>query len=104
MNAQNDNPTPRSTTTRWRWGTPPRSGMQRMISPWEYRHLRGWAGVRIASGIVLAGLGAVTLFGGSFSTKAIGWATLFLAAAAANFSFAYWELAIARSASARTRA
>ena len=101
MNAQNDNPTPSSTTTWWRWGTPPRSGMQRIIAPWEYRHLRAFARVRIAAGIVLVGLGAVTLSEGSYSTKAIGWATLFLAAAA-SFSFAAWELAIARSASART--
>jgi hypothetical protein len=56
--------------------------------------------VRIAGGIVLAGLGAVTLFGGSFSTKAVGWAAVFLAAATAEFLFAAWELAIARSASA----
>ena len=102
MNAQNDNTTPSSTTTWWRWGTPPRSGMQRIIPPWEYRHLRGWAGVRITAGIVLAGLGAVTLIGGSFSPKAAGWAMLFLAAAAASIFFAAWERAIARSASART--
>jgi hypothetical protein len=102
MNAQNDNTPPGSTTTWWRWGTPPRSGMQRMIAPWEYRHLRGFAGARIAAGIVLAGLGAVTLFGGSFSPKAAGFAALFLVAAAGSFSFAAWELAIARSAAART--
>jgi hypothetical protein len=102
MNAQNDNTPPGSTTTWWRWGTPPRSGMQRMIAPWEYRHLRAWARVRITAGIVLAGLGAVTLFGGSFSPKAAGFAALFLVAAAGSFSFAAWELAIARSASART--
>jgi hypothetical protein len=102
MNEQNDNITPRSTTTRWRWGTPPRSGMQRIIAPWEYRHLRAWARVRIAAGTVLVGLGAVTLSAGSYSPKAAGWATLFLAAATAHFLFAAWELAIARSASART--
>jgi hypothetical protein len=104
MNAQNDNTAPSSTTTWWRWGTPSRSGMQRLIAPWEYRHLRAWARVRIAIGAVLVGLGAVTLVGGSFSTKAAGWATLFLAAAAAQLLFAAWERAIARSASARTRA
>jgi hypothetical protein len=82
------------------WASPPRSGLRRIISPWEYRHLRAWAGVRIAGGIVLAGLGAVTLVGGSFSTKAVGWAAVFLAAATAEFLFAAWELAIARSASA----
>ena len=102
MREPNKDTTPSATTTWWRWGTPPRSGMQRIIAPWEYRHLSAFARVRIASCTVLVGLGAVTLFGGSFSTKAVGWAALFLAAAAANFSFAAWELAIARPASART--
>jgi hypothetical protein len=32
MHAQNDNPIPSSTTTWWRWGTPPRSGMRRIIA------------------------------------------------------------------------
>jgi hypothetical protein len=98
MPEPNDNTTPSSTTTWWHWGTPPRSGMQRIIAPWEYRHLRAFARVRIASCIVLVGLGAVTLFGGSFSAKAVGWAALFLAVAAVNCSVAAWELAIARSA------
>ncbi len=102
MNAQNDNPAPDSTTTRWHWGTPPRAGLQRIIPPWEYRHLRAFARVRMAAGIVLVGLGAVTLIGGSFSSKAAGWAALFLVAAAAVFSVAGWELGIARSASPRT--
>ncbi|HEX9065910.1 MAG TPA: hypothetical protein VF843_12440 [Streptosporangiaceae bacterium] len=38
MNAITD----RSATTRlarW-WGSPPRSGLQRLIAPYEYRHLR----------------------------------------------------------------
>jgi hypothetical protein len=102
MHAPNDNPAPSSTTAWWRWGTPPRSGMRRLIAPWEYRHLRACAGFRIAAGIVLAGLGAVTLFGGSFTAKAAGFAALFLVAAAASFLFAAWELAIVRSESART--
>jgi hypothetical protein len=101
MYAQNDNPTPGSTTSWWRWGTPARSGMQRIIAPWEYRHLRGFAHVRIAAGTVLAGVGAVTLVAGSLTPKAAGFAAVFLAAAAANFLYAAWELAIARSASAR---
>ena len=100
MYAQNDNTAPRG--LRGRWASPPRSGMQRIICPWEYRHLRAWAGVRIAAGIVLAGLGAVTLVGGSFTTEAIGWAMLFLVAAAGSFAWAAWDLAIARSASPRT--
>jgi hypothetical protein len=102
VHAHNDSTAPSSTTTWWRWGTPPRSGMRRLIAPWEYRHLRVFARVRIAAGIVLTGLGAVTLFGGSFTAKAAGFAALFLVAAAASFLLAAWELAIARSASPRT--
>jgi hypothetical protein len=100
MYAQNDNTAPRG--LRGWWANPPRSGMRRIIAPWEYRHLRTFARVRIAVGIVLVGLGAVTLFGGSFSAKAVGFAALFLVAAAASFSYAAWELAIVRSESART--
>ena len=102
MNPQNDNTTPSSTTTWWRWGTPPRSGMQRIIAPWEYRHLRAWARVRITIGAVLVGLGTVTLVGGSFTAEAIGWTAFWLVLAALQFSVAYWLLTIARSASART--
>ena len=100
MNAPNDNTTPKG--LRGWWLTPPRPGLQRLNDPLEYRHLRAFAGVRIAAGIVLAGLGAVTLFGGSFTAKAAGFAALFLVAAAGSFSFAAWELAIARSESARS--
>ncbi len=100
MNAPNDNTAPKG--LRGWWASPPRSGMQRVIAPWEYRHLRRFARVRIAAGIVLAGLGAVTLVGGSFTTEAIGWAMLFLAAAAGSFAWAAWDLAIARSAPPRT--
>ena len=102
MHAQTDYAAPSPTVTRWRWGTPPRSGMRRLIAPWEYRHLRAWARVRIAAGIVLAGLGAFTLFGGSLTTIAVGWSALFLAAATVQLFFAAWLLAIARSASPRT--
>ena len=97
MNAPDDNTAPKG--LRGWWASPPRSGMQRIISPWEYRHPRAVARVRIAAGIVLAGLGGVTLVGGSFTTEAAGWAMLFLAAAAGSFAWAAWDLAIARSAS-----
>lgn len=83
---------------RARWMYPPRRGMRVVISPWEYRHLRGWAQVRIASGIALSGLGLVTLVLGGSDWKTYGWTMAFLAAAAANLAFAYWELNIARSA------
>jgi hypothetical protein len=76
--------------------------MQRIISPWEYRHLRGLAGVRIASGVVLTGLGVVTLAFGGNDGKTYGWAAAFLAVAAANVAFARWELTIAGSGPART--
>ncbi len=100
MHAPNANTAPEG--LRGWWASPPRSGMQRMISPWEYRHLRGWAGVRMASGIASAGLGAVTLSFGGNDWKTYGWTMVFLALAAAQFSFACWELIIARSGSART--
>jgi hypothetical protein len=83
-------------------GDAPRSGMRRLIAPWEYRHLRVFARVRIAAGIVLVGLGLITLIGGSLTAKAIGFAALFLVAAAGSFTLAAWELDIVRSASART--
>ena len=100
MNAPDDNTAPKG--LRGWWASPPRSGLQRIIAPWEYRHLRGFARVRIAAGVVLAGLGAVTLVGGSFTAAAVGFGILFLAAAGASFGWAAWELAIARSASAGT--
>jgi hypothetical protein len=87
---------------RARWASPPRSGMRFIISPWEYRHLGAWARVRIASGVVLAGLGVVTFSFGGNDWKTFGWTLAFLALAAANWAFAGWELSIARSAAART--
>ncbi len=100
MHAPNDNTAPKG--LRGWWASPPRSGLQRIISPWEYRHLRAWAGVHMASGAVLAGLSAVTLAFGGNDWKTYGWAMAFLALAAAQFSFASWEVTIARCASPRT--
>ena len=80
------------------WASPPRSGPQRLISPWEYRHLRGFAGARAAGAGVLVALGVVTAaFGGNDATT-IGWTLGFLAMAAAQLAFAYWEISIARAA------
>jgi hypothetical protein len=76
--------------------------MQRILPPWEYRHLRGFAGVRIASGSVLVGLGAVTLAFGGDDSATYGWTAFWLVLAAAQFSFAYWLLTIARSTPPRT--
>ena len=100
MNARNHNTAPEG--PRGGWSSPPRSGMQRIIPAWEYRHLRPWAGVRIAAGTVLIGLGVVTFSFGGNDGKTYGWTIAFLAMAAANLAFASWELRIAGSAAART--
>jgi hypothetical protein len=70
MHAQNDN------------ATPPRTGMRRLIWPWEYRHLRGIAEVRFAGGIFLL------IFGGLLLPYVFWWALLPLAAAG-NFAWGY---------------
>jgi len=95
MDAPNDNTAPKG--VRGWWTSPPRSGMRLIIAPWEYRHLRAFARVRIFSGIVLTGLGLVTVAFGGNDWKTYGWAIGFLCAAAAHLAFAYWELNIARS-------
>lgn len=84
------------------WADPPRSGLRRIIWPWEYRHLRAFARVRIVAGIVLVALGLVTLVGGSFTAEAVGWGLVFLVLAAVCFAWAAWLLSIARSAAAST--
>jgi hypothetical protein len=85
MNAPDDN------------ATPSRTGMRRVLPPWEFRHLRAWASARIAGGIALVGLGALMLAYASY-----GWAAFWLVLAALAFAGGCCELAIARSASART--
>jgi hypothetical protein len=52
----------------------------------------------MGSGVVLLGLGAVTLSFGGDDRKTYGWALAFAGMAAVQFSFASWELALARSA------
>jgi len=78
------------------WASPPRSGVRRLINPWEYRHLRVFGGMHIAGGIVLAGLGALTL-----SYDAYAWAALFLVLGVANLVGGDWLIGIARSESAK---
>ncbi len=77
--------------------TPPRTGIRRIIFPWEYGHLRGWAQVRIVAGVVLVGLGVVILAFGGSDSKTYIWAVAFLAAGVADFVFAGWLLSIARA-------
>ena len=94
MNAAHDNAA-RKGLRGW-WASPPRSGLQRLIIPWEYRHLRVFGVMRIAGGIVAAGIGAFIL-----SYDAYGWAAFFVVVGAANLAVGYWEITIARSAAAR---
>jgi hypothetical protein len=94
MNARNEN-TAAKRLREW-WLSPPRSGMQRLIAPPEYGHLRAFGVTRIAGGIVAAAAGIVCL-----SYAAYGWAGFFLVIAALNLSAGYWELTIARSRNQR---
>ena len=93
MNAPNDN-TAAKRLRQW-WLTPPRPGLQRLINPWEYRHLRRFGATRIAGGCVAAFAGLICLAYGVY-----GWAAFFLVIAALNLAGGYWFLTIDRSASA----
>ena len=95
MNAPSNNTAPKG--LRGWWLTPPRPGLQRAIHPWEYRHLRGVAAVRIVGGCVAAAAGLICLSYGVY-----GWAAFFLVLGALNFAGGSWYLTIDRSASART--
>jgi hypothetical protein len=95
MNAPNDN-TAAKRLRGW-WASPPRPGLQRLINPWEYRHLRVFGVTRVAAGSVAAGAGVVCL-----SYHVYGWAAFFLVIGALNLGGGYWYLTIDRSASATT--
>ena len=95
MNASNDNTT--ATGLRGWWASPPRPGLQRLINPWEYRHLRGFGVTRVAGGSIQAAAGLVCLAYGVY-----GWAAFFFVLGALNLGGGYWYLTIDRSASART--
>ena len=81
---------------RW-WLSPPRRGMQRLINPWEYRHLLVSGGMRLAGGSVGAVAGVICL-----AYSAYGWAAFFLVLAALNLAGGSWYITLARFASART--
>jgi hypothetical protein len=95
MDAPNDNTAPKG--LRGWWLSPPRPGMQRLIIPWEYRHLRFYGVGRIAGGSVAAAAGVVCLSYGVY-----GWAAFFGVIAALNLAGGSWYITIDRSASART--
>jgi hypothetical protein len=91
MNARNDNTAAKG--MRGWWLSPPRSGMRRLINPWEYRHLRAFGVTRIAGGSVAGGAGVVCLAYGVY-----GWAAFFLVLGGLNLAGGYWYLSIDRSA------
>ena len=95
MNAPNDNTAAKG--LRGWWLSPPRPGMQRLIVPYEYRHLRVFGVGRIAGGSVAAAAGVVCLSHGVY-----GWAAFFLVLAALNLAGGSWYLTIAGSAFPRT--
>ena len=95
MNASDDNTAAKG--LRGWWASPPRPGMQRLIVPWEYRHLRVSGATRIVGGSVAAAAGVVCL---SYGVN--GWAAFFLVLGALNLAGGCWYITIARSASART--
>jgi hypothetical protein len=94
MSASNDYTAPRG--LRGWWASPPRSGMRRLIFPYEYRHLRAFGAMRIAGGSAAAAAGLICLGYGVY-----GWAAFFLVIAALNLAGGYWYLSIARSTSAQ---
>jgi len=70
--------------------------MQRLINPWEYRHVRAFGVTRILGGVLAAAAGVVCL------TYAVyGWAAFFLVVGALNLACGYWELTIARPSAPR---
>jgi hypothetical protein len=95
MNAPNDNAAPEG--LRGWWLTPPRPGMQLLINPIAYRHLRFFGATHMAGGSLGAAAGLVCLSYGVY-----GWAALFLVLAALNLAGGYWYTTIARSAPSRT--
>ena len=94
MNVPNDNTAPRG--LRGWWASPPRSGVRRIIAPYEYRHLRAFGLTRIAGGSVAVAAGVICLSYGVY-----GWAAFLLVLGALNLAGGSWYLTVARSASAR---
>jgi hypothetical protein len=90
MGASDDNAAPPDPGG-W-WANPPRPGMQRLINPVAYRHLRPLGVLHIAGGSVAAGAGLICV-----AYRVYGWAAFFLAIGAANLGGGYWYLSIDRS-------
>jgi len=107
MNALHDNTAAKG--LRGRWLSPPRSGMHRLISPWEYRHLGVFGATRTAAGGFHLGVGLVLLsLGRKAGTdqerrKLYRLSAWFLVPGAGNLAGGYWYVKIASSASATPR-
>jgi len=104
MNASDDNAAAHG--LRERWLSPPRSGLHRLISPWEYRHLRASGVTRAAAGGFQLGIGLVLIsLGRSAGTdrerrKMYRLSAWFLVPAAGNLAAGYWYSTITSPASA----
>ena len=102
MNTPNDNIVAKG--LRGWWLSPPRPGMHRLISPWEYRHLRAFGVTRAAAGGFQLGIGLVLLsLGRSAETdqerrKMYRLSAWFLVPAALNLAAGYWYITIDSSA------
>jgi hypothetical protein len=87
---------------------PSRSGLRRLITPWEYRHLHAVANVRFAAGGFQLGIGLVLVsLGRSAGTnkdrrKMYRLSAWFLVPAALNFLGGYLDTIAARTAPPRT--
>lgn len=76
---------------------PQRPGIQRVIPPLVYRHLRVCGVADIAGGVIAAVAGFICLAYGGY-----GWGALFLVGATLALAGGSWYLTIARSQAART--
>jgi hypothetical protein len=75
-----------------------RSGMKRLIVPWERRHLRFFAYGRVVGGFVAMVCAMLTVSFGGADGKTFAWTAFFLVIAAANIAGGHWQLMIARCA------
>jgi hypothetical protein len=87
---------------------PSRSGLSRLITPWEYRHLHAAMAARFAGGGFQLGIGlALVSLGRRAETEAerrkcYRFAALFLVPAAGNFLGGLLDLTVAGTAPPRT--
>ena len=72
--------------------SPTRTGLRRVIARYEFRRLRTFARVHLGAGVFLILCGALTAAVGGY-----GWAAFFLAIAAVNLAYGFWEIRIVRS-------